>query len=71
LIRNLLIYTAMLLCLTVISLPALGDVIFQDDFEAENLNDAPANWINVDPGNPGTTGVIAQDPQDAAIKTEI
>jgi hypothetical protein len=44
----------------------LGEVILQDNFEAENLNDAPANWINIDPGSPGTTGVIVQDPQDAA-----
>lgn len=64
--RNLLISAMMSLCLTAVCLPALGEVIFQDSFEAENLSDAPANWINVDPNNPGTAGVIAQDPHDTA-----
>jgi len=48
-----------------ISLPALGSMVFSDDFQGQQVDEAPAKWLNVMPGQAGTTGVIAEDPQDA------
>ncbi len=47
------------------SFPAPGDTVFIDDFQGQKIDEAPAKWVNIIPGQAGTTGVIAEDPQDA------
>ena len=55
----------MLAMAAAISFPALSGTVFSDDFQGQQVDEAPAKWVNVMPGQVGTTGVIAEDPQDA------
>lgn len=63
--RNIIMLGLMLAISAAISFPALGDTVFSSDFQGQKIDEAPAKWVNVVPGQAGTTGVIAEDPQDA------
>lgn len=49
----------------VISFPVLSGTIFSDNFQNQKVDEVPAKWANVMPDKPGTTGIIAKDPQNA------
>jgi hypothetical protein len=63
--RNTIVLILVFAMYTAISLPALSNTVFSDDFQGQQVDEAPAKWMNVMPGQAGTTGIIAEDPQDA------
>lgn len=52
-----------------INFPLIGDTVFSDDFQSEEVDQDPTRWMNITPDPPRTTGIIAEDPQDAGNLT--